>query len=145
MKTVRLVLGAVFLAQTAWAQQGAPTPTSRPFHVVNYDLSLELPETGKTIAGNAVLTVQRMGPGDTLRLDLLDLTVSRVQLDGKDVRFVRDSSSLRVAVAGATSRFTVAVQYGGAVTDGLIIGTDSAGRWMAFGDNWPNRARRWIP
>ena len=97
MKTVRLVLGAVFLAQTAWAQQGPPTPTSRPFHVVNYDLSMELPETGKTIAGNAVLTVQRMGPGDTLRLDLLDLTVSRVQLDGKDVRFVRDSSSLRSA------------------------------------------------
>ena len=37
------------------------------------------------------------------------------------------------------------VDYGGAVSDGLIIGTDSAGRWMAFGDNWPNRARHWIP
>ena len=29
--------------------------------------------------------------------------------------------------------------------DGLIIRTDSAGRWTAFGDNWPNRARNWIP
>jgi aminopeptidase N len=31
------------------------------------------------------------------------------------------------------------------VQDGLIVSTDSAGRWMAFGDNWPNRARHWIP
>src|ERR1019366_1007843 len=37
------------------------------------------------------------------------------------------------------------VEYGGEVKDGLIIGTDSAGRWIAFGDNWPNRARHWIP
>ena len=37
------------------------------------------------------------------------------------------------------------VEYAGAVKDGLIVGTDSAGRWMAFGDNWPDRARHWIP
>ena len=29
--------------------------------------------------------------------------------------------------------------------DGLIVRTDSAGRWTYFGDNWPNRARHWIP
>ena len=39
----------------------------------------------------------------------------------------------------------VEVAYGGAVTDGLIVRTDSAGRWTYFGDNWPNRARHWIP
>jgi len=146
MKAMRVLVGAVLLVRTVCAQSTLPTnSTARPFHVVDYDLSIDLPETGKTIAGNALLTMQRLGPGDTLRLDLLDLTVSRVLLDGKEVRFVRDSTSLRIGVAGARDRFTVAVRYAGAVTDGLIIGTDSAGRWIAFGDNWPNRARRWIP
>src|SRR5207245_6606077 len=31
------------------------------------------------------------------------------------------------------------------LTDGLIVRTDSAGRWTYSGDNWPNRARHWIP
>ncbi len=134
----------ILAAPSAAQGVGNANATSRPFHVVDYDLSLDLPESGRTIAGNATLTVQRIGAGDTLRLDLLDLSVSRVRLDGTDVRFVRDSSSVKVAV-GARDRFTVSITYGGAVTDGLVIGTDSAGRWMAFGDNWPNRARRWIP
>jgi aminopeptidase N len=37
------------------------------------------------------------------------------------------------------------VTYGGEVRDGLVIRTDAQGRWTAFGDNWPNRARHWIP
>ena len=39
----------------------------------------------------------------------------------------------------------VAIRYGGVVRDGLVMRTDSSGRWTAFGDNWPNRARHWIP
>jgi aminopeptidase N len=35
--------------------------------------------------------------------------------------------------------------YGGRVTDGLIARRDSLRRWTYFGDNWPNRARFWIP
>jgi aminopeptidase N len=31
------------------------------------------------------------------------------------------------------------------VIDGLIVRKDSLGRWTYFGDNWPNRARHWIP
>ena len=41
--------------------------------------------------------------------------------------------------------YKVGIDYGGAVTDGLIARADSAGRWTYFGDNWPNRARHWIP
>jgi aminopeptidase N len=47
--------------------------------------------------------------------------------------------------AGRMDTLRVAVSYGGEVSDGLIIRTDAQGRWAAFGDNWPNRARHWIP
>src|SRR5262249_33743217 len=46
---------------------------------------------------------------------------------------------------GTAPVYSVTVDYGGAVTDGLIARSDSAGRWTYFGDNWPNRARHWIP
>ena len=116
------------------------------FHVSNYNLTLDLPEIGKTIEGNAELTVVRKARGDTLVLDLLDLKVKTVSLGGRPAAFTQDAEHIRIPVIGARGdTLMVAVEYSGAVTDGLIVGTDSAGRWMAFGDNWPNRARHWIP
>src|SRR6185503_6067169 len=46
---------------------------------------------------------------------------------------------------GSADTLRVAVSYHGAVDDGLIVRTDSAGRWTGFGDNGPNRGRNWIP
>ncbi len=116
------------------------------FHVSNYNLTLDLPETGKTIEGKAELTVVRKARADTLVLDLLDLKVQSVSLGGRAALFTQDAEHVRVLTGAARGdTLMVAVEYSGAVTDGLIVGTDSAGRWMAFGDNWPNRARHWIP
>ncbi|HEY2849031.1 MAG TPA: hypothetical protein VGI97_04080, partial [Gemmatimonadaceae bacterium] len=134
-----LIAAALFAAVPLSGQQAA-------FHVSNYDLSISLPDTGKAIEGRAVLSVARKTRADTLVLDLLDLTVKHVLVAGRDAPFTQDAAHVRIPVAAAhRDTLTVTVDYGGAVTDGLIIGTDSAGRWMAFGDNWPNRARHWIP
>ncbi len=147
-----LVLAVVLVAAPLGAQQAT-------FHVSNYDLTLDLPDTGKTIEGRADLTVVRSvradpaeliivrsARADTLVLDLLDLRVKRVWLAGKETGFTQNALNVRMFVGGVRSdTLRVALEYAGAVTDGLIIGTDGAGRWMAFGDNWPNRARHWIP
>lgn len=136
---------SIFLA-TALLAAAPLTAQQAAFHVANYDITLDLPDTGKAIAGHEVLRVVRRASADTLVLDLLDLAVTQVQLDGKPARFTQDSAHVRILVGAAhEDTLTVTVDYGGAVKDGLIVGTDSAGRWMAFGDNWPNRARHWIP
>ena len=139
MMRLALTLASVLAAAPLAAQQSA-------FHVANYDLTLDLPASGNTIAGRADLTVVRRAPADTLVLDLLDLRVSRVLLGGRPPAFTQEGGQVRILLGGARDdTLHVRVEYGGAVTDGLIVGTDSAGRWMAFGDNWPNRARHWIP
>jgi aminopeptidase N len=38
-----------------------------------------------------------------------------------------------------------ACAYDGVVTDGLVVRKDARGRWTWFGDNWPDRARQWLP
>ena len=140
MASSRYVLLALTLAAAPLAAQQAA------FHVANYDLTIDLPDTGKTIVGHAGLTVVRRARADTLVLDLLDLTVSKVTLGETGVTFTKDAEHVKVFVGGARDdTLHVTVDYSGAVKDWLIIGTDSAGRWMAFGDNWPNRARHWIP
>jgi aminopeptidase N len=141
------ILGVV-LAASAGAQQDRPY---RPaFDVADYQIAIDLPDTGATIHANATLTVARPGGGraDTLVLDLLDLAVNSVTVDGRAVKFVRTPETIDIplpARRGRNPTYQVSVDYGGAVTDGLIARVDSAGRWTYFGDNWPNRARHWIP
>ncbi len=131
----------------------ASTPAPRQYHpgidVLNYDISIALPDTGQVIEGRAVLTVHRTADVDTLVLDLLRLRVDSVIVAGHAVRPRRDSATIRIPLPplgdAGQDTLEVAVRYGGAVRDGLVMRTDSSGRWTAFGDNWPNRARNWIP
>jgi len=114
--------------------------------VQDYALTIDLPDTGSVIKGDAMLTVKRIARVDSLVLDLRKLRVTRVTLDDRTRRFVRTDSTIAISLPrGDTGRFRVRILYGGAVTDGLIVRKDSLKRWTYFGDNWPNRARFWIP
>ncbi len=146
MTTPRFLLATLLLATPAWGQQ-AQRQVYRPgIDVLDYEISLDLPQMGNVIEGRTVLTVRRTARTDTLILDLLSLTVDSVLVNQRAVAFGRDSATIRVPLpAGSGDTLKVAVRYGGAVTDGLIVHTDSLGRWTGFGDNFPNRARYWIP
>jgi aminopeptidase N len=139
-------LAIVLFAHATGAQQLRPYRPS--FDVLDYAITVDLPDTGSTIRANATLSVRRTSQSDTLILDLLDLTVDRVLVDGRAATFGRSPSTVGILLPrknGRNTRYTVSVDYSGTVTDGLIVRTDSAGRWTYFGDNWPNRARHWIP
>jgi len=116
--------------------------------VLDYALTIDLPDTGTSIKGDATLTVRRTARVDTLVLDLRKLSVQRVLLDDRAHPFTRTDSTILIGLPPSrrdTGTFRVRVVYSGKVTDGLIARRDSAKRWTYFGDNWPNRARFWIP
>ena len=152
LATLRATLRAMVLAAPFAAAVTTPLAAQAPSHgrngldVTNYALTLDLPDTGATIRGRAVLTIARSSHADTLRLDLIALHVDSVLVNDRATPFVRDDFSIRVPLpAGGNDTLAVAVRYAGAPSDGLIVRTDSTGRWTAFGDNWPQRARYWIP
>jgi aminopeptidase N len=139
---------------TAQADIGAgatrDAATDHPYRpgvdVQSYDLSLDLPGSGNVISGYAVLLVRHTTRVDTLVLDLVRLTVDSVRMDGARVPFSRTANEIHIPYhPKGKQSVRVEVAYHGAVDDGLIVRTDSAGRWTGFGDNWPNRARYWIP
>ena len=139
------VVGVIGVASPVRAQR--PRPYRPGFHVQHYDITIDVPDSGATIHADATLTVERTATRDTLALDLQDLTVARVGVNGRPGTFrqTRDSVVIVLPHARVGSTTLVEVEYGGTVTDGLIARRDSAGRWTYFGDNWPNRARHWIP
>jgi len=147
--TQSVVAGVVSCLTTTSMVRGqatGPLPYRPGIDVTDYAITLDLPQRGASIEGRAVLSVRRWAPIDTLVLDLVGLRVDSVLVDEKPVTFARTDSLVRVPIASVVGdSFSVTVRYTGEPKDGLIVRTDSVGRWTAFGDNWPNRARNWIP
>lgn len=115
--------------------------------VLDYDFTLDLPDEGPMLRGDARLTARRAAGVHALRLDLVhSLTVRQVQVDGTEARATRDGDAIVVPLdEAAGDTVHVRVRYDGEVRDGLIVRQDDRGRWTWFGDNWPNRARQWLP
>jgi aminopeptidase N len=115
--------------------------------VRDYDIRLELPDTGAFLRGDVTVTLRRAPGVSTLRLDLADaLTVRGIEVNDRSVGPVHAHGRIEVPIGGAAGdSVSVRVRYDGVVTDGLVARKDAQGRWTWFGDNWPDRARQWLP
>lgn len=113
--------------------------------VLHYAFDLNLPERGRWIDGRATISLKRKTATDALALDLVGMKVDSVLVNGAAVPFSRSDSTLRLTLPSHGDSLTVAVRYSGEPKDGLIFSNDASGRWRAFGDNFPNRARFWLP
>ena len=154
--TIRsLAISAVFALLAGAAPKAFAQGAGDPFaghgyqpgiDVLDYDVTLQLPDTGAMIRADVVVTVRRAPTATALRLDLVDrLTVREVRVNGRPVRATRGHDAITVPLASTDGdSLRVAVRYDGTVVDGLIVRRDSLGRWTWFGDNWPDRARQWL-
>jgi aminopeptidase N len=137
---------------SAMAQESARRPG---IDVVSYGFQIVLPDTGHTIHAQATIVFRRSPEArDTLVLNLVGLTVDSVgsQDPQRSSPFSRrpfdyDDRLLRIALPPRPldQIENVAVFYHGAPGDGLLIRPDGRGREAAFADNWPDRARHWLP
>jgi len=95
------------------------------------------------------------GDSRELRFDLINvnadgqgMSVSGVWSEGRPLRHRHENDELRIALpsppaAGTTHHFRIA--YSGNPARGLTIGPNKYGDRTFFSDNWPNRARNWLP
>jgi aminopeptidase N len=141
----------VAIPRSARAHQQLPSLTGSAYElgvdVLDYDVRLELPDTGAFLRGDVTVTVRRAPSLATLRLDLVhSLRVRSVEVNGRIVRASHGADRLEIPLANAKGdTVRVRVLYDGFVRDGLVVRKDSLGRWTWFGDNWPDRTRQWLP
>jgi aminopeptidase N len=141
---VRLLAIALLLA--AASADAQPTAYQPGIDVLDYTIAIELPDTGAFIRGDVIVTLRRSRNVDRLMLDLVDaLAVRSVEVDGRAVTAPHSANKINVPLNGVGDNVRVRVRYEGVVSDGLIARKDAKGRWTWFGDNWPNRARQWLP
>ena len=132
-------------------------PRQPGIDVERYVFRLELTERTREVQGEADIHLVFKADGIAeVSLDLVGakggapggMVVSSVADDSGSLGFVHDGDRLRVKLGtpgtqGSKRRLTV--RYAGVPADGLLIGPNKYGEPVFFGDNFPNRARHWLP
>ncbi|MBI4474102.1 MAG: M1 family metallopeptidase [Acidobacteria bacterium] len=152
----RVLLVCSVLALTVAIALSDTYPRQPGVDAVHYVFRLSLlTDESNEIHGEA--TVQLKLAADGAREVFLDLTspadgkgmtVSSVMSDGAQVQFTHQKDRLRLPLpagvkAGQNVSFTI--QYRGVPAEGLRLIPNIHGERTAFSENWPNRARQWLP
>lgn len=130
-------------------------PKSGSIDIIHYGFTIYLSDSSDLIRGEAVIRILHTGETNTIELDLashdqkgMGMIVAQVLLDEDTVKWSHNENRLTITPgtikrSGESSR--VVVKYYGIPGDGLIISKNRYGARTFFADNWPDRARNWIP
>ncbi len=137
----------------------APAAAQAPgIDVLHYTFRLDLSDDSDEIAGEASVAVRFLRDGAAaFTLDLVGkaapgaargMAVIAVAEGEAPVPFTHARNRLEIRLptpARTGERRTYTVRYRGTPADGLIISKNKHGQRTFFGDNWPDRARHWLP
>ncbi len=133
-------------------------PVDKRIDIKNYQFNITLSDKSNEINATALVTVYFKQSGVTqFRLDLTNKTIngdgrgmlvdSITALD-KIVSYTHINNALLINLhqsSLANDQVTFKIKYHGEPADGLHIGPTKYGDRSFFSDNWPNKARNWLP
>lgn len=138
-------------------------PRNPNVDVLNYSFRLTLNDENNLLAGEMTATIRFLTAGiSTFHLDLIGksgeenreggagtgMTVESLEEDGKSIPFNHENNRILIRMdspSRAKERRIYKITYSGIPADGLIIAQNKYGERTFFGDNWPDRARHWLP
>jgi len=130
-------------------------PRNPDVDIIHYCFRIYLNDSTDRIEGSANITFTLAKKTKLLELDLVSLSskgsgmvVDRIEAGNQQLVFIHENNRIRIELPDTlktpgTCSFTV--NYSGIPADGLIISKNKFGDRTFFGDNWPDRARNWLP
>lgn len=152
-KTVLLLLTAFIFYKISIAQDVHRYNPS--IDVQHYDFSITINDSNNTITAHAAILVRFLQPVNSIKLDLINrnvqgkgMAVNGVVQDGAPLLFEHNGDILKINLRkpiALNDTATFLITYGGVPANGLVFSKNKFGQRTIFGDNWPNRARNWLP
>jgi aminopeptidase N len=147
-----LLLALVCVSRPA---QSDTYPRQTGVDIEHYVFRLSLRDDSDEIVGEATISARLVTAGVTdLALDLASaaagrgMTVTAVTSAGSPVTFTHAGNRVHLPVPAGTPPGTLVsytIAYHGVPADGLRLIPNKYGERTAFSENWPNRAREWLP
>jgi aminopeptidase N len=133
-----------------------PYPKNPDIDILHYRFKLELSDKVDIIKGTATITAKfKRLHIDQLRLDLTNIDdngkgmqVDSIISDNRSMAFVHENDVIIVKLTTPTKvgdELSVTIFYHGIPATGLKIAPNKYGDRVFFSDNWPNKARNWLP
>jgi len=157
----RLSVSAALLVATGLTSAVADTFPRQPgVDVLHYRFDLVLSDETDVITGEATIDLRLLDSAvSDFVLDLIGepsddpttgMMVTQARWVGSEnsSAFSHEAGKLHVPLASPAQvgdRRQLEVTYSGTPATGLIIGENKHGRRCFFSDNWPNKARHWLP
>ena len=151
VRTMVIALAALLIAVLSHADT---YPRQPGVDAIHYVFRLSVDDSSNQIAGETTITLRVAEPVGEISLDLTSasngkgMTVSAVTAGGRAVSFIHAADRLRIPFpvpVRAGEDVSVAVSYAGIPADGLRLIQNIHGERTVFSENWPNRARHWLP
>jgi aminopeptidase N len=131
-------------------------PRQPGLHVDHYTFRVTLTDSSNEIAGQATVDLHFASSGITeFDLDLVQkrpdgkgMSVSSVTSGGRPVRYIQSNNRLRIFLQTPSQRGQAAeyiISYSGTPAAGLIIGPNRYGDRSFDTNDWPDKARNWLP
>ena len=150
------IVTVVLATVSTSTSMGADTYPRQPgIDAEHYVFRIGIDDTKPDITGEATVRFRFTAAGvTTVALDLASpanekgMTVSSVTTGSAAVQFTHRANRLTITlpaapVIGDRRQFTI--RYAGVPANGLRLLKNKYGEWSAFSENWPNRAREWLP
>lgn len=131
-----------------------PYPKNPNIDILNYSFELHLNDTTDIIYGTANINLHIEPSENNVRLDLISanndgngMVVHSVLFNGNKVPYTHKKNELNISTDGLKYSIydVITIEYSGIPITGLIIGDNMHGDRTFFSDNWPNKARNWLP
>ncbi len=153
LAVVAICLFCGFTSQAAWCDT---YPRQPQLHIRHYSFQVTLNDSNNEITGQATVDLQFLVPGvNDFELDLAQkqadgkgMTVTSVTSGGHPLRYNQQNNRLRIDLASPSQALQFGeyvIRYYGTPAAGLIIGKNRYGDRSFDSNNWPDRARNWLP
>ena len=154
----KIIVFATFIILTAGSCFADDYPRNYSIDIIHYAFELNLSDNTDEISGKAtILVLFKTNDVRQIRLDLVNKTEQRsgkgmvvesVIYNNIKAEFKHQDDALFIQLGGPAEKdkvYKVVIQYKGVPADGLKIGPTKYGDRSFFCENWPNRARHWLP
>ncbi len=148
---------SIYVLKTQSAS-GDNYPKNLNIDILHYAFDLSLSDDNDELFGVTTISILFKKDGlDKLRLDLVNRTdalkgkgmiIESIYEKGKKVSYTHSNNEVWITFSKASTANTetqITIRYHGIPADGLRIGPTKYGDRSFFNENWPNRARHWLP
>jgi aminopeptidase N len=130
-------------------------PRFETIDVQHYAFEIHLNDSTNRIECKTTVTIKFLKSAENVVFDLIKvntenrgMSITSVKTNNSALKFIHEKDELKVELPqmvknGDISNFEI--QYSGVPADGLVISENIYGKRTFFGDNWPNRAKHWLP